>query len=94
MFKCDACDTLFDTPVYLTVTDEFGEYTLGCCPSCKSDEVYRTVQCYVCKKYNANDNQGGICDKCLIDLQRKLERLIEDNFTVEQGEYINEYLCK
>lgn len=91
MYKCDDCGSTFTSPTPCTETDEFGTYGYGGCPTCKSPSVYYVTQCPVCKKYHSDDNTGDACDECYKTISRKLERLIESEFTPEQAEYITEH---
>ncbi len=86
MYRCDNCGLLFDEPK--KYIEDTGEHFSGC-PSCYGDytEIY---ECKWCGEYT--EDERCICERCISETIKKVNRILEEEFTSEEREIIEEYI--
>lgn len=84
MYKCNECGHIFEMGEEKRWTESYGEEFAGC-PLCMGEftEVY---SCEIC----GAPTEGKFCGKCKDDVQARFIKLIENEFTTEERELLNE----
>ena len=93
MYKCEKCGNLFEEgeQVEWVEMDGFnygnGEKWKGC-PICKGN--YKKINpCKICGSYE-HDYGEDYCNDCKKDVQKRFSTFIEEEFTEEERELLNE----
>lgn len=94
MYKCMECGHLFEEGEQKTWKEERGEFwgdpcteTMSGCPLCKN--AYEEIKpCAICDTYD-HDAKDEVCEHCKTDVIRRYNRIIKDNFSVEEIKLID-----
>ena len=93
MYKCEECGNLFEEGEQVEWVETHGldsppyERWSGC-PICKGG--YAEIKpCKICGSYN-HDFDEDYCEQCKKDVRKRFSTFIEEEFTKEERELLNE----
>lgn len=92
-YRCDYCDTYFDTPTVLRHKEHLGEfareYTTEHCPICGGDSFSDATICPKCGE--PMPAHSPLCPTCRSDLLRRFTAFA-DTLTAEEEEQLDDWL--
>jgi hypothetical protein len=93
MYKCESCGHLFEEGEEKRWTEMHGfeggngENWSGC-PIC--GESYEEIEpCKICGSYDRKAEED-FCEECKIDVQKRFQTFVKNEFTTEERELLNE----
>lgn len=98
MYKCLGCGHLFEEGEQKTYRECVGEYfgtpayeEYSGCPIC--EEAYEEIEpCKICGGYETKEVFEDVCEICKGEVLKRFRDLVENNFTSEERELLNELL--
>lgn len=95
MYRCKSCGHLFEEGEEKVYSEKIGEFggapayqSYSACPIC--GENYEKVNpCEICGSCN-HDADEKYCDECKKEVKTRFSRFVENNFTKEERELLNE----
>lgn len=92
MFKCKDCGHLFEYGEGKKQREDYGE-DFSVCPRCNG--VFEEIlPCQICLSYEHMETDSGLyCNDCIEKTQKKLRKIIFENFTKKEIEIIID-LCE
>lgn len=93
MYVCETCGEMFDTPgimkfVHCEIDSKASE-TFSCCPRCGGDDFFEFKRCRKCGGIVKRDNTESLCPGCRADAVTRFKKLLKDNFTADEIDYLN-----
>ena len=100
MYICLDCGETFSEPgkrVDRTIEESFGMFPYKCildlyhtCPHCGSTDIEESVSCRICgKPMGITQGKYHMCADCEIETDKLFKKLLKDNFTQDQIDYLN-----
>ena len=97
-YKCNECGHLFENGEEAIINEYKGEAwgqqiyeKYSACPVCKQTNYDEVSICKRCDEYGALEH-NVFCEKCKEEIKAKFEKLLDDNFTDDEIDYIYEEL--
>lgn len=94
--KCVECGHIFDEIESVSYEESRGEFwgspcseTVSGCPLCKGDYEFVT-ECEICGSFACADGED-YCEDCKTKTLKKFQAIIEENFTQEERDLLNEF---
>lgn len=86
VYKCEACNSLFSDPrVHVDDGgDEYGKYTVSCCPYCGDEYIERQTPCPCCGMWK--DTGEYLCTNCRTKLKVKFRKFRDHLINAELEE--------
>lgn len=87
MYRCTGCGHIFEEGEFISWIEPHEEEMQGC-PKCFSP--FEEVEpCKICGSYNHNA-ENDFCDECKKVVAKRFSEFVENNFTKEERELLNE----
>lgn len=96
MYICLTCRRVFEDPLIVPETHfELPEHPVEkfpVCPACEEANYEEAQECVMCDTFTEESQlKAFLCPQCQKAAEARFIRLLSDNFTREELEYLNEY---